>query len=169
MAVPAHDERDFEFATKFGLDIIKVIDADISNGAYTEDGIHINSPLINGLNVSDANEAMIKHLETNQIGHKTDNYKLRDWVFSRQRYWGEPFPVLHGEDGEILVLAEDELPLELPKLDNIRPSGTGESPLANASEWLYVEIDGKKYRRETNTMPQLAGSSWYYIAYLLQS
>ena len=168
MAVPAHDERDYEFATKYGLDIIKVIDEDISEGAFTGDGLHINSPLINGLNNDEANEVMFRHLETNQIGVKTDNFKLRDWVFSRQRYWGEPFPVLHGEDGEIKVLTEEELPLLLPKLDNIKPSGTGESPLANATDWLYVELNGKTYRRETNTMPQLAGSSWYYIGYLLQ-
>ena len=167
MAVPAHDERDYEFATKYGLDIIQVIEGDISAGAYTEDGIHFNSPLINGLNIDDANNVMIRYLETNLLGKKTNNYKLRDWVFSRQRYWGEPFPVLFGDDGEIKVLKEHELPLELPKLENIKPSGTGESPLANATEWLYVEIEGKKYRRETNTMPQLAGSSWYYIAHLL--
>ncbi|MGI6787091.1 MAG: leucine--tRNA ligase [Acholeplasmataceae bacterium] len=169
MAVPAHDERDYEFAIKFGLDIIQVIDSDVVGEAYTGDGIHINSPLFNGLNIKEANEVIIRYLETNKLGYKTDNYKLRDWVFSRQRYWGEPFPVLFGEDGEIKVLKEEELPLLLPKLDNIKPSGTGESPLANALDWLYVEIDGKKYRRETNTMPQLAGSSWYYIGYLLQS
>ncbi len=169
MAVPAHDERDFEFATKYGLDIIQVVEGDISNGAYTEDGVHINSPLINGLYLKEANEAMIRHLEHNKLGKQTDNYKLRDWVFSRQRYWGEPFPVLFDDAGNPLILSEFELPLELPKLDNIRPSGTGESPLANAHEWLHVEIDGKHYRRETNTMPQLAGSSWYYIGYILQN
>lgn len=169
MAVPAHDERDFEFANAYGLDIIKVIESDITDGAYTGDGIHINSNLINGLDISSSNEVIIKYLENNNLGYQTDNYKLRDWVFSRQRYWGEPFPVMFGEDGEIKVLKEAELPLLLPKLDNIKPSGTGESPLANATEWLHVEVDGKMYRRETNTMPQLAGSSWYYIAYILQN
>jgi leucyl-tRNA synthetase len=169
MAVPAHDTRDYEFATKFGLDIIPVIDSDIDGEAYTGDGIHINSPLFDGLDIEEANKVIIRYLETNNLGYKTDNYKLRDWVFSRQRYWGEPFPVLFSEDGEIKVLKEEELPLLLPKLDNIKPSGTGESPLANAHDWLYVEIDGKQYRRETNTMPQLAGSSWYYIGYLLKN
>jgi leucyl-tRNA synthetase len=168
MAVPAHDERDYEFATTYGLDIIKVIESDVEFGAYTGDGPHIQSPLFNGLNIEEANKVITRYLETNNYGYKTDNFKLIDWVFSRQRYWGEPFPVLFSEDGEIKVLKEDELPLILPKLDNIKPSGTGESPLANAEDWLYVEIDGKRYRRETNTMPQLAGSSWYYIGYLLQ-
>lgn len=169
MAVPAHDQRDYEFAKKFGLDIKQVVEGDISKEAYTGDGRHINSKLINGLYLDEANEVIIKHLQANGLGKKTVNYKLRDWTFSRQRYWGEPFPVLFDQDGNIKILDESELPLELPVLDDIKPSGTGESPLANAKDWLYVEIDGKKYRRETNTMPQLAGSSWYYIGYILKN
>lgn len=167
MAVPSHDERDYEFATKFGLDIIKVIECD--SLPYTEDGKHINSSYADGLNIEDAKKVITQKLIEQNQGYEKVNYKLRDWVFSRQRYWGEPFPVIHWEDGTISILDEKELPLDLPKMDNIKPSGNGESPLANAKEWLeVVREDGVKGRRETNTMPQLAGSSWYFIGYILK-
>ncbi|CCV63974.1 Leucyl-tRNA synthetase [Alteracholeplasma palmae J233] len=165
MAVPAHDDRDFEFAQKYGLDIIEVI-KNAEDKAFTGDGIHFNSGILDGLNNEDAKNKIIADLEKRQIGYSHSNYKLRDWVFSRQRYWGEPFPVIYDENGNIHLLEDNELPLELPVLDNIRPSGTGESPLANATEWLYVSNKGK---RDTNTMPQLAGSSWYYIGYILKN
>lgn len=169
MAVPAHDERDFEFAKKFNLDIIPVLDGDITEGAFTKDALHINSDFLNGLNKEDAIKKMIKFLEDKKIGKYSVNYKLRDWIFSRQRYWGEPFPVIIWEDGKIEVLPLDELPLTLPKLDKITLSKTGESPLANATDWLnVVRNDGVKGRRETNTMPQWAGSCWYYIGYILR-
>ena len=167
MAVPAHDDRDYEFAKKFGIDIIQVLEGDMSNGAYTLDGLHINSGFLNGLNKKDAIDKMLEFLESKGIGHKEVNYKLRDWIFSRQRYWGEPFPVVFWDDGEITCLEKDELPLELPKLKKIELSKTGESPLANASEWLKVEKDGRIGKRDTNTMPQWAGSCWYYIGYIL--
>ena len=169
MAVPAHDERDYEFAKKFGLEIIPVLDADVSEAAFVGDALHINSDFIDGLYNADAIAKMIAYLEEKGIGKKSVNYKLRDWVFSRQRYWGEPFPVIFWEDGKIEVLGPEDLPLELPKLKKIAPSKTGESPLANAKEWLYVtREDGVRGRRETNTMPQWAGSCWYYIGYLLR-
>lgn len=168
MAVPAHDERDYEFAIKFGLEVIEVIKGQ-GDSPFTGDGIHHHSGIIDGLYNDDAIEKMIQHLESRKIGKRHDTYKLRDWVFSRQRYWGEPFPVLYDQNGNISLVPDDELPLELPYLEFIKPSGTGESPLANALDWLYPEIDGKKYKRDTNTMPQLAGSSWYYIAYILKS
>lgn len=167
MAVPAHDERDYEFAINYGLDIKKIIDCNLDNGAYILDGTHINSPLINGMQIQEASKTIINYLVLNNLGYATTTYKLRDWVFSRQRYWGEPFPVLFDKKGNIKLLDDNELPLLLPKLDNIAPSGTGESPLANAHDWLFVEKNGVTFRRETNTMPQLAGSSWYYIAYVL--
>ena len=166
MAVPCHDQRDYEFAKKYNLDMIQVLEGDVSNQAYVEDGKHINSSFINGMNIKDAKEAMIQYLEANKFGYRKINYKLRDWLFSRQRYWGEPIPVVHMEDGTIHCLSEDELPLELPALDEYKPSGNGESPLANAKDWLRVEIDGKVGRRETNTMPQWAGSCWYYLRYI---
>jgi leucyl-tRNA synthetase len=168
MAVPAHDERDFEFAVNYGLDIKKIIECNLDETAYILDGPHINSPLINGLLIEEASEIIINYLVLNNLGYATTTYKLRDWVFSRQRYWGEPFPVLYDKNGNIKLLDDNELPLKLPKLGNIAPSGTGESPLANATDWLFVEKNGQIYRRETNTMPQLAGSSWYYIAYILK-
>ena len=167
MAVPAHDERDFEFAQTFGLDIIEVIKSE-EEGAFTGDGIHYNSGIIDGLNNLDATNKIIEFLELNKQGYRKDTYRIRDWVFSRQRYWGEPFPVVFDEDDNIYLLKDEELPLELPKMKNIKPSGTGESPLANAHSWLNIEYEGKKVRRETNTMPQLAGSSWYYIGYILK-
>ncbi len=164
MSVPAHDQRDYEFAKKYSRPIIKVIDGDITDSAFVEDGKHVNSPLINGLENENAKEAMINYLEINGIGKKEVKFKLRDWLFSRQRYWGEPFPVIHMDDGSIII--DENLPIELPYLENIEVSNTGESPLANATDWLYVEIDGKKGRRETNTMPQWAGSCWYYLRYI---
>ena len=169
MAVPAHDERDYAFAKKFDLDIIPVLDGDVSKEAFTGDALHINSGFLNGLNKEDAINKMLEYLEEKNIGKKSINYKLRDWIFSRQRYWGEPFPVVIWEDGKITTLPLEELPLELPKLERITLSKTGESPLANAKEWLeVVRSDGVKGRRETNTMPQWAGSCWYYIGYLLR-
>jgi leucyl-tRNA synthetase len=167
MAVPAHDERDYEFAKKHDLDIKEVVQAD--ELPYVGDGIHINSNYLNGLNNEEATNKVVERLQTENKARKDITYRLRDWVFSRQRYWGEPFPVLIDEDEKIYPLPLEELPLTLPKMDNIRPSGTGESPLANNHDWLYVEKDGKMYKRDTNTMPQLAGSSWYYIGYVLKT
>ncbi|MDY0277156.1 MAG: class I tRNA ligase family protein, partial [Acholeplasma sp.] len=167
MAVPAHDDRDYEFALKYGLDIIEVIQGE-SEGAFTGDGIHFNSGIIDGLNNNDATNKIVSYLQKIKKGYKHDTYRLRDWVFSRQRYWGEPFPVVFDEKNNIYVLKDSELPLELPRMKNIKPSGTGESPLANAHTWLNVEYEGIKVRRDTNTMPQLAGSSWYYIGYILK-
>ena len=175
MAVPAHDERDYAFAKKFNLPIIQVLESldkscDITKEAYTKDGPHINSGFLDGMNKKEAMDAMIKYLEAHHIGTSSVNYRLRDWIFSRQRYWGEPFPVIHWEDGTISLVDEKDLPVELPVLKNITISGTGESPLANAVDWLtVVRSDGVKGRRETNTMPQWAGSCWYYIGYLLKN
>lgn len=169
MAVPAHDERDYEFAKKFNLPIKEVVaGGDISKEAYTGDGEHINSDFLNGLNKEEAMKKMIEWLEANGKGEKKVSYRLRDWLFSRQRYWGEPIPIIHWEDGTMTPVPEEELPLVLPKTDEIKPSGTGESPLANIEEWVNV-VDpktGKKGRRETNTMPQWAGSCWYYLRYI---
>ncbi|MGE7688284.1 leucine--tRNA ligase [Lysinibacillus sp. NPDC097214] len=169
MAVPAHDERDYEFATEFGLEIVPVLEGgDISKEAFTGDGKHINSDFLDGLNKEDGIAKAIQWLEEKGVGEKKISYRLRDWLFSRQRYWGEPIPMIHWEDGTTTPVPESELPLVLPKTDNIRPSGTGESPLANIAEWVNV-VDpetGKKGRRETNTMPQWAGSSWYFIRYI---
>lgn len=164
MSTPAHDERDFEFATKYGIKITKVIESDVESGAYTKDGAHINSELINGLNISESKEVIIKHLEKNNQGKKTVQYKLRDWLFSRQRYWGEPFPILHLEDGSIVL--EENLPVKLPEISDFKPSADGSSPLSKADEWLNTTYKGKKAVRETNTMPQWAGSCWYYIRYI---
>lgn len=170
MAVPAHDERDFAFAKKFNLEIIPVLDGGNSLDApYTKDGYHINSDFLDGLNKEEAIDKMLKYLTDKKIGRVSVNYRLRDWIFSRQRYWGEPFPIIHWEDGTIELLDEKFLPLELPKIKGLKLSGTGESPLANAKEWVEVtRSDGVKGRRETNTMPQWAGSCWYYIGYLLK-
>ncbi|MFC7393572.1 leucine--tRNA ligase [Scopulibacillus cellulosilyticus] len=169
MAVPAHDERDYEFARKFDLPIIEVVEGgDISEAAYTDDGKLINSDFLNGLNKKEAIEKMIAWLEEKGFGNKKTTYRLRDWLFSRQRYWGEPIPIIHMEDGTMVPVPEDQLPLELPKTDEIKPSGTGESPLANIKDWVNV-VDpetGKKGRRETNTMPQWAGSCWYFLRYI---
>jgi len=167
MAVPAHDQRDFEFAKKYKLPIRSVLEGDIQDAAMIEDGKHIHSPLINGLLIEPAKKVITEKLISLNKGRYKTNYKLRDWLFSRQRYWGEPIPVLISKkDGSIVPLKVNELPLLLPDLKEFKPSGTGESPLANAIDWLDVVMDGKAYVRETNTMPQWAGSCWYYIRYL---
>ena len=169
MAVPAHDERDHEFAKTFGLEIIPVLaGGNVEEAAYTEDGLHINSDFLDGLDKETAIEKMVAWLEENHVGKKEVSYRLRDWLFSRQRYWGEPIPIIHWEDGTTTTLPEDQLPLRLPKTDNIKPSGTGESPLANVTDWVNVTDPetGKKGRRETNTMPQWAGSSWYFLRFI---
>lgn len=167
MAVPAHDTRDYEFAKKFGIEIIPVLEGgNIEEEAFTGDGVHINSEWLNGLNKEEAIAKMIQWLEENKVGEAKVTYKLRDWLFSRQRYWGEPIPIVHMEDGTMRTVDVDELPLELPATTNFKPSDTGESPLAHCTDWLSVEIDGVKGTRETNTMPQWAGSCWYYIRYI---
>ena len=168
MVVPAHDERDHEFAQKFDLPIVQVIEGgDVQKEAYTGDGVHINSDFLNGMDKDEAIDAINNWLEENGVGEKKVNYRLRDWLFSRQRYWGEPIPVIHWEDGETTLVPEDELPLYLPKATDIKPSGTGESPLANLDDWVnVVDENGRKGRRETNTMPQWAGSSWYFLRYI---
>lgn len=168
MAVPAHDDRDFEFAKKFDLPINEVVaGGDVTKEAFTGDGAHVNSEFLDGLHNKEAIEKMTDWLEENNFGQKKVNYKLRDWLFSRQRYWGEPIPVIHWEDGETTLVPEDELPLQLPFTKNIAPSGTTESPLANITDWVnVVDENGRKGRRETNTMPQWAGSSWYYLRYI---
>lgn len=168
MVVPAHDERDHEFTQKFDLPIVQVIEGgDVQKEAYTGDGVHINSDFLNGMDKDEAIDAINNWLEENGVGEKKVNYRLRDWLFSRQRYWGEPIPVIHWEDGETTLVPEDELPLYLPKATDIKPSGTGESPLANLDDWVnVVDENGRKGRRETNTMPQWAGSSWYFLRYI---
>ncbi|HBC84729.1 MAG TPA: leucine--tRNA ligase [Clostridiales bacterium] len=167
MAVPAHDTRDYEFAKKFGLEIIPVLEGgDISKEAYTDDGLHINSDFLNGLNKEDAIEKMLTWLEENKIGTKKVNYKLREWIFARQRYWGEPIPIVHTDDGEMIALRDEDLPLILPELEDYKPSKLGKSPLEKANEWLNVTIDGKHGKRETSTMPGSAGSSWYFLRYI---
>jgi leucyl-tRNA synthetase len=184
MAVPAHDTRDFEFAEKFSLPIVCIQDPDVSDPdqkkriiagkeCWTEDGKYINSSDkstgidINGLNKEAGIQKIISWLEAKNLGKEKINYKLRDWLFSRQRYWGEPFPVIHWEDGEISLIDEDKLPLELPELEKYLPGETGESPLANSTEWLNVtDKSGRRGRRETNTMPQWAGSCWYYLRFI---
>ena len=166
MAVPAHDERDYDFAKKFGIDIIPVLEGgDISKEAWTKDGIHINSGFMDGLNKEDAINAMLEWLEARGIGRKKVNYKLREWIFARQRYWGEPIPVIHYEDGTVGVLDDEDLPLILPELDDYGPSKTG-APLDKATDWVNVEYHGKKGKRETSTMPGSAGSSWYFLRYI---
>ena len=169
MAVPAHDERDYEFATKFNLEIIEVVaGGDVTKEAYTGDGLHVNSDFLNDLNKEEAISKMIQWLEEKGVGTKKVTYRLRDWLFSRQRYWGEPIPMIHWEDGTMTAVPEEELPLVLPVTNEIKPSGTGESPLANIEEWVNVvdPATGKKGRRETNTMPQWAGSCWYYLRFI---
>jgi leucyl-tRNA synthetase len=183
MAVPAHDTRDFEFARKYKLPINCIMDPDCKDeylrsqvltgeACWVEDGVYINSSndetgiSITGLNKEKGIETIISWLDNKGIGKPTVNYKLRDWLFSRQRYWGEPFPVIHWEDGEIEVLGDTDLPVELPALKKYQPGADGESPLANAGEWLIVTKNGRKGRRETNTMPQWAGSCWYYLRYI---
>ncbi|MEX0987264.1 MAG: leucine--tRNA ligase [Bacteroidales bacterium] len=184
MAVPAHDTRDFEFAQKFKLPIVCIMDPAVADAdlrtqvlageaCWTEDGTYINSSnqdkgiSIDGLNKKKGIATINAWLEEQGLGEATVNYKIRDWLFSRQRYWGEPFPVIHWEDGEITVLEDEELPLELPELEKFAPGANGESPLANAKDWLHVvDKNGRKGRRETNTMPQWAGSCWYYLRYI---
>ncbi|WP_070120574.1 leucine--tRNA ligase [Bacillus marinisedimentorum] len=169
MAVPGHDERDWEFARKYDLPIAEVVEGgNIDEEAYTGDGKHINSGFLDGLGKEEAIEKAIEWLEDKEKGTKKTTYRLRDWLFSRQRYWGEPIPIIHLEDGTLKPVPEEDLPLMLPKLDEIKPSGTGESPLANVEEWVNVvdEETGMKGRRETNTMPQWAGSCWYYLRYI---
>ncbi|MFG0213684.1 leucine--tRNA ligase [Brevibacillus porteri] len=169
MAVPAHDERDYEFAKTFDLPIKQVIaGGDISKEAYAGDGEHINSGMLDGLNKEQAITKMIEWLEKEGKGNRKVTFRLRDWLFSRQRYWGEPIPILHLEDGTMKVVPESELPIVLPKTTEIKPSGTGESPLANITEWVNT-VDpetGMKARRETNTMPQWAGSCWYFLRFI---
>ncbi|MEW6013083.1 MAG: leucine--tRNA ligase [Elusimicrobiales bacterium] len=172
MAVPAHDERDFEFAKKFNVEIkwvIKPINGELNKEkAFTEEGITINSPLIENLPTKEAKEKMINEIEKMGLGNRKVNYKLRDWIFSRQRYWGEPIPIVHCEKCGIVPLSEKDLPLLLPPLEKYEPSGTGESPLALAADWVNTSCPkcGGKARRETNTMPQWAGSCWYYLRYI---
>ena len=170
MAVPAHDDRDWEFAKKFNLPIIEVLKSkvDVQKEAWTEDGEHVNSEWLDGLNKKDAIEKVLEYLEKNHCGHKAVNYKLRDWVFSRQRYWGEPIPLVHCPHCGTVPVPEEELPLTLPKVDKYEPSGTGESPLANVDEWVNCKcpVCGADAKRETNTMPQWAGSCWYYLRYI---
>ena len=166
MAVPAHDSRDYAFAKKFGLDIIQVLEGgDISKEAYEDDGLHINSEFLNGLNKEDAINKMLEFLKEKGIGEKKINYKFREWIFARQRYWGEPVPVVHMEDGTIHALDDKELPLVLPVLDDYK-GHNGKAPLENASEWKKYQFNGKNGLRETSTMPGSAGSSWYFLRYV---
>ena len=169
MAVPAHDQRDYEFAKQFGLEIIPVLEGgDVSKEAFVGNGPHINSDFLDGMDKETAIKTMNEWLVENGVGEAVVSYRLRDWLFARQRYWGEPIPVIHWEDGTTTTLPEEELPLLLPKTDKIKPSGTGESPLANIEEWVNVTDPktGMKGRRDTNTMPQWAGSSWYYLRFM---
>ena len=166
MAVPAHDQRDYEFATKFGIDIIPVLEGgDISKEAFTGDGLHINSDFLNGLDKKSAIEKIINWLEDNKIGTKKINYKLREWIFARQRYWGEPIPIVY-VDNEIKALDDSDLPLVLPELEDYAPSKTGASPLDKATDWVNTTFHGKPAKRETSTMPGSAGSSWYFLRYI---
>ncbi len=170
MAVPAHDERDYEFAQRFGIEIRTVVapkDGTAVEGAFSGEGLSVNSGFITGLETAAAKEKVIAWSEEKKLGKRTINYKLRDWLFSRQRYWGEPFPILHLEDGSKKVVPAGELPVALPAVDSYEPSGTGESPLAAITSWLYTTDPktGQKLRRETDTMPGSAGSSWYFFRY----
>ena len=166
MAVPAHDQRDYEFASKFGIDIIPVLEGgDISKEAFTGDGLHINSDFLDGLDKETAIQKMIEYLESNKIGKKKINYKLREWIFARQRYWGEPIPIVYLDD-EMRALADDDLPLVLPELEDYAPSKTGASPLDKATDWVNTTFEGKPAKRETSTMPGSAGSSWYFLRYI---
>ena len=164
MAVPAHDKRDYEFAKKFNLDIVKVLDVDEQD--MEKDGIHISSGFLDGLNKKDAIDKMLEYLEKNNLGKKKVNYKMRDWIFSRQRYWGEPIPIVEFEDGRQMALDDKDLPLELPVLEDYKPFRDGRSALARATDFINVEIDGQKAKRELSTMPGSAGSSWYFLRYI---
>lgn len=167
MAVPAHDTRDYEFAKKYNLQIIPVLEGgDITKEAFTEDGPHINSDFLNGLNKQDAINKTLEWLEKNNVGKRTVNYKIREWIFARQRYWGEPIPIVHLENGQTYVLPDEELPLVLPNLDNYEPNADGSAPLNKATEWVNVTVNGVKGKRETSTMPGSAGSSWYWLRYI---
>ena len=166
MAVPAHDQRDYEFASKFGIEIIPVLEGgDISKEAFTGDGLHINSGFLDGLDKETGINKMIEYLEDNNVGKKKVNYKLREWIFARQRYWGEPIPIVYLDD-EMRALADDDLPLVLPELEDYAPSKTGASPLDKATDWVNTTFDGKPAKRETSTMPGSAGSSWYFLRYI---
>ena len=166
MAVPAHDQRDYEFASKFNIEIIPVLEGgDVSKEAFVGDGVHINSEFLNGLNKEDGINKMTEWLEQNKIGSKKVNYKLREWIFARQRYWGEPIPIVYVDD-EMKALADNELPLVLPELEDYSPSKTGASPLDKATDWVNTTYEGKKAKRETSTMPGSAGSSWYFLRYI---
>ncbi len=167
MAVPAHDERDYKFAKKFNLEIIPVLEGgDVSVEAYVGDGIHINSDFINGMNKEDAINTMNKWLEDNGLGSAQVNYRLREWIFARQRYWGEPIPIVHLEDGNMISLSEEQLPLILPILDDYSPNKGGAAPLDRAEDWVNITVNGQKGKRETSTMPGSAGSSWYFLRYI---
>lgn len=170
MAVPAHDQRDHDFAKKFGLPMIEVVsgaDKPVMEEAFEGEGVAVNSPIINGLKTDEAKKKIIQYLEQNQLGKMQIQYKLRDWLFSRQRYWGEPFPIVHLSDGSIVPIPADQLPVALPPIDQYKPTRDGQPPLARATEWLGVTLpDGRHGVRETNTMPQWAGSCWYYLRYL---
>ena len=166
MAVPCHDQRDYEFAKKHDIEMIQVIEGDTSISAYEGDGKHINSSFADSLNNEEAKKAISKKLIENGDGYYKTSYKLRDWLFSRQRYWGEPIPVIHYDDGEVEALSKDELPLVLPEVDDYQPTMDGKPPLEKAKEWINVSRDGKSGKRESNTMPQWAGSSWYYLRYI---
>ena len=166
MAVPAHDQRDYEFASKFGIEIIPVLEGgDISKEAFIGDGLHINSDFLNGLDKENGINKIIQYLEENNIGKKKVNYKLREWIFARQRYWGEPIPIVYLDD-EMRALADDDLPLILPELEDYAPSKTGASPLCKATDWVNTTFEGKPAKRETSTMPGSAGSSWYFLRYI---
>ena len=166
MAVPTHDQRDYEFAKKHNLPMIQVIEGDVSTCAYEGDGKHINSSFVDGMNIKDAKEAITKKLIELNKGHFQVNFKLRDWLFSRQRYWGEPIPILHLEDGTTTAVPYNELPLVLPEMKDYKPAGDGKPPLAKETDWVNTTYNGQKAERETNTMPQWAGSSWYYARYI---
>lgn len=169
MAVPGHDTRDWEFAKRFNLEIVEVVKGgNVQEESYSGEGVHVNSEFLDGLEKEESISKMIAWLEDKKIGTKKINYKLRDWIFSRQRYWGEPFPLYKYEDGTVRCLDEDELPVELPKVEKYEPSGTGESPLATITDWLHVTDPktGRKATRETNTMPNWAGSCWYYLRFI---
>ena len=169
MAVPAHDQRDYEFATTFDLEIVPVLEGgDITVEAFVGEGVHINSGFLDGLDKAAGIDGMNAWLTEQGVGKTVTSYRLRDWLFSRQRYWGEPIPVIHWEDGTTTALGLADLPLKLPVTEDIQPSGTGESPLANITDWINVvdPATGLKGKRETNTMPQWAGSSWYFLRFI---
>jgi leucyl-tRNA synthetase len=166
MAVPTHDQRDYDFAIKHNIEMIQVLEGDCSKSAYEGDGKHINSTFADGMNIAEAKKAITEKLISINKGRYQVNYKLRDWLFSRQRYWGEPIPVIHMDDGTTKPVSYSDLPLTLPEMTDYKPTGDGKPPLSKATDWLNVEVDGKHGLRETNTMPQWAGSSWYYARYI---